>query len=76
MPMKRGRPRPQSTINRDAELLSLLLDGKARSRQDIAVALNVTGNTAYLALRRLRALGQVETRRVGSRHLWIAHTHG
>lgn len=75
MTIKRGRPRPQSTIDRDAEVLAALEDGP-RSRSDLATSVGVNVNVMYLTLRRLRDAGQVGTYRHGKQHLWMLYTHG
>lgn len=75
MTIKRGRPRPQSTIDRDAQVLAGLEDGP-RSRSDLAAMAGVNVNVMYLTLCRLRDAGQVGTYRRGKQHLWMLHTHG
>ncbi len=75
MTIKRGRPRPQITIDRDALVLAALSD-EPRSREDLATEFAVNINIMYLTLRRLRDAGQVDTYRHGNRHLWMRHTHG
>lgn len=76
MSMKRGRPRPQSTIDLDAEVFSLLTRNGPMSREDISVSCVVNLHITYRSLCRLRAAGQVVTHRIGKRHLWMTYTHG
>ena len=75
MTIKRGRPRPQHTIDLDEAVYSALFVGP-RSRADLAVALGVNVNVMYLSLRRLRSAGRVDTHRYGKHHLWTIYTQG
>lgn len=76
MSAKRGRPRPQSTIDLDTRVFSLLNGNGPMSREDLSVSCVVNMHIMYRSLCRLRAAGQVVTHRIGKRHLWIADTHG
>lgn len=57
----RGRPRPQSTIDRDATVLRHLRKNGPLTRNQIAESLGLSKSVAYLSLSRLRAEGQVRT---------------
>lgn len=76
MSIKRGRPRPQSTIDLDANVFSLLIREGPMSREDLSVSCVVNTHVLYRSLCRLRTAGRVITHRTGKRHLWIANTHG
>lgn len=52
---KRGRPRPQETIDRDDLVLNLLKEGKPLTRNEIMHTLRLTSVQVYLSLSRLRA---------------------
>ena len=67
----RGRPRPQSTIQRDGEILDILQrSGMPVGRKPLAEMLGVNQNIIYLSLSRLRRDGLVKTVRQGKHHLW------
>lgn len=66
---RRGRPRPQSTIDRDQQVLQALADG-GKTREDLVTATGLGKNQVYLSLYRLRVAGQVERTRDGGKHLW------
>lgn len=52
---KRGRPRPQETIDRDEQILNLLVEsGKPRTRNEIMQETGLTSVQVYLSLSRLR----------------------
>lgn len=57
----RGRPRPQSTIDRDAKLLAHLKANGPMSRNQLADSFGLDKTITYLALDRLRRAGQVRT---------------
>ncbi len=62
----RGRPRPQSTIDRDAKVLELIkTSGEGFTRAEIAEKLDLPGNEVYLSLYRLSRDGQIA--KAGSR---------
>lgn len=73
---RRGRPRPQDTIARDNQVTSTLQQAVAPlTRNDIASALGITSEAAYLSLHRLRQAGQVKrSRREDGQHVWQATT--
>lgn len=60
---RRGRPRPQEVMQRDERVRELLASGP-KTRNELATALSVDPNTAYLSIFRLRRAGQVEKVRV------------
>lgn len=49
----RGRPRPESTKQRDAAVLAHLQAAGPQNRKQIAEALGIPGNEVYLSLYRL-----------------------
>lgn len=57
---RRGRPRSQETIDRDASILDLLKDGPL-PRREISERLGINLSRTYLALERLRNAGKVKT---------------
>lgn len=75
MTIKRGRPRPQYTLDLDEAVYLALIAGP-RGRTDLASSLGVTINVMYLSLRRLREAGRVDIYRHGKRHLWMHYTQG
>lgn len=56
---RRGRPRSQETIDRDAAILALLKDGPL-PRRKISEQLGINWSRTYLALERLRNEGKVK----------------
>ncbi|MFC8423921.1 hypothetical protein ACFUN7_24100 [Streptomyces sp. NPDC057236] len=56
--VRRGRPRPAETIERD-ERIHTLLAGGARSRGQIAQETDLSTDLVHLALRRLQRDGRV-----------------
>lgn len=70
---RKGRPRPEATIARDEQVLSLVAGAGANgmTRSQIADDLQVDGNTAYLSLFRLRQAGKVSRVRNGTDHVWV-----
>ena len=72
---RRGRPRSQETIDRDAAILELLRNDGPLSRRDIAQRLKIVWSQAYLALERLRNQGKVKTCGGSSRAMvWTVET--
>jgi hypothetical protein len=75
-PTRRGRPRPQTTIERDTKVLDLVsAAGEAGlSRPAIAEQLGEGSkpSEAYLSLYRLRKDGKVERKTVDSKQVWVA----
>ena len=69
--VRRGRPRPESTITRDADVLKTLGDfGDAgATRNQLAEKLGVKPSEAYLALWRLNKAGSVAKTRVNGQHV-------
>lgn len=66
---RRGRPRPDSTIQRDEQVLTAVgADGK--TREDLAAGTGLTKSEVYLSLHRLRKQGLVERTRDGGKHVW------
>lgn len=50
---QRGRPRPDATVTRDARVLEYLTANGAKTRAELATALEIGGNEVYLSLYRL-----------------------
>lgn len=66
---RRGRPRPDSTIQRDEQVLAAVgADGK--TREDLATGTGLTKSEVYLSLHRLRKQGLIERTRDGGKHVW------
>jgi DNA-binding IclR family transcriptional regulator len=59
-PRRRGRPRPDDSIARDAKILALLDQQGPSTRNEISSRLGVSTSLTYLALSRLRDQGQVK----------------
>jgi predicted transcriptional regulator len=57
---RRGRPRPEINIRRDATIFRYLEESGPKSRNDIATALDLTPSLTYLALSRLAEKGDVK----------------
>jgi Mn-dependent DtxR family transcriptional regulator len=70
MARRRGRPRPQETIQRDERLLQVLREVPDMTKYELAEALKVSPSVVYLALRRLQAEGLVRHASIGKRHYW------
>lgn len=66
----RGRPRPESTIERDEAVFLALHNNGPTSRAQLTEWFGVNQNIVYLSLNRLRRAGRIETVRQGKRHLW------
>lgn len=70
---RRGRPRPDETIERDEKVLKLLQEQGAQTRNDIAEALGMGTTIAYLSLDRLRRQGKVrKCAGTGASTLWTS----
>jgi Mn-dependent DtxR family transcriptional regulator len=71
MAKRRGRPRPQETIQRDDRLVRVLEEAPdSMTKYELAEALEVSPSVVYLALRRLKADGRVRHVSLGKRHSW------
>jgi len=57
---RRGRPRPQDSIDRDRKILELLTEQGPQTRNDVSDSLRISRSLAYLALARLRGKGQIK----------------
>jgi DNA-binding transcriptional regulator GbsR (MarR family) len=55
---KRGRPRPQETIDRDEQIWRLLEEGKPLTRGEIMEKTGLSPVQIYLSLNRLRSIGK------------------
>lgn len=71
---RKGRPRPDSTIERDTKVLELVAASGTNgiTRTQLAEELKVEGNTVYLSLFRLRQANKVVRGRNGTDHVWTA----
>lgn len=68
---RRGRPRPQETIDRDAAVLAHVpADGTSVTRRQLAEATGMPENAVYLSLFRLHRDGEIERVREGGSHTW------
>jgi predicted ArsR family transcriptional regulator len=56
---QRGRPRPDTTVRRDATIRTFLEENGPKSRNEIAEALGISTQLTYLALSRLADAGSV-----------------
>lgn len=70
---RRGRPRPETTIQRDQQVLAALAQG-GKTREDLATETGLTKSEVYLSLHRLRKAGNVERTRDGGKHVWAQVT--
>jgi predicted ArsR family transcriptional regulator len=57
---RRGRPRPEESIERDLRIRTLLINEGPKTRNEIADSLGMSKSLAYLALSRLRESGKVK----------------
>lgn len=55
---RRGRPRPQETLERDDRALASLREG-AKTTEELAAALGVEKSIAYLSVYRLKRDGRI-----------------
>lgn len=65
---RRGRPRPEHTIERDDAVYAALETPMTRAQ--LAEATSFPKNEVYLSLYRLRAAGRIERARDGGNHVW------
>lgn len=68
---RRGRPRPDTTIARDEQVLAAIGAGSP-TRAQLAETTGLEPKAIYLSLYRLRVQGRVERVRDGSDHVWRA----
>lgn len=66
---RRGRPRPETTLERDAQTRALLEEGPI-TKTGLAEKLGVKDSEAYLSLHRLQKQGVARRVRNGSAHTW------
>jgi len=73
-PAKRGRPRPQSTIDRDEKAYAVIAAaGEAGvTKTQLATELGDLAKGAYLSLYRLRTTDRIERAHVDGKHVWRA----
>lgn len=72
---RRGRPRSQETIDRDAAILELLGKEGPLPRREISAQLGINWSRTYLALERLRNEGRVKPCGGSSRAMvWTVET--
>lgn len=70
-PRRRGRPRSPETIERDAQVLTVLREQGPQTRDQLVERFQVKPSLVYLALWRLRRAGQVErTSDETARYVW------
>lgn len=65
---RRGRPRPEATIERDKVVLAAL--AVPMTRGQLVDATGLTPNQVYLSLYRLRVNGDIVRDRSGAAHVW------
>lgn len=72
---KRGRPRSQETLARDAQILEAIRNSPTKpTRESLAAATGLEGSKVYLSLFRLQRDGQVVRSRDGGQHVWSVKT--
>jgi hypothetical protein len=77
---RRGRPRPEETIQRDEKALEVIREqGGSTTRNKLQEALGgeqagVKLSQAYLTLWRLRSQGKLVRERQGTEHVWRLKT--
>lgn len=69
---KRGRPRPEATIQRDAQVFEAITNAgdELMTRDGLAAALGIEPKLVYMSLWRLKADGQIERVHVNGAHRW------
>jgi hypothetical protein len=65
---KRGRPRPQTVIERDEQVFNALTSPMTRGQ--LAEASGVPEDKVYLSMFRLRDAGRIRRERQGGAHVW------
>lgn len=65
---RRGRPRPEATIQRDQRVLAAL--DTPKTRVQLVEELELNGKQVYLSLYRLHVAGQITRAREGGNHVW------
>lgn len=74
-PRRRGRPRSPETIERDAQVLTVLREQGPQTREQLVERFQVKPSLVYLALWRLRRTGEVErTSDESARYVWRVTT--
>jgi predicted transcriptional regulator len=72
-PTRRGRPRPDDTIERDNQVLKALQSSdKPLTRNELAAQLGLDGKIVYLSLYRLSRGGQITRGTEGRGQAWAA----
>jgi hypothetical protein len=66
---RRGRPRPEVTIERDAVVLKVL-EAAPSTKVQVAVETGFKENEVYLSLHRLQKTGKIKRVRDGGSHMW------
>lgn len=65
---RRGRPRPQATIDRDNSVYDVLT--RPMTRADLVTATGLKDSEVYLSLHRLRVSGRVARGSGGNARIW------
>lgn len=72
---RRGRPRPQATLDRDAQVLGAIQSTEGPvTRDKLVEATGMPANQVYLSLYRLRRDGAIVRGREGGAHTWSVVT--
>lgn len=66
---RRGRPRPQETLERDQRVYDHLGVAGPKTKKDLSTELGMTENAVYLSIYRLRRDGQIVSA-PGQRNVW------
>lgn len=70
---RRGRPRPQETIERDEQVHATIAgSGAGLTREEIAANTGLSSKLVYMSLYRLRTAGRIARRYEDGRHVWAA----
>lgn len=65
---RRGRPRPDNTVQRDEQVFEQL--GEPRTRGQLVELTQLDARAVYLSLHRLRTAGRIQRTRDGANHVW------
>lgn len=65
---RRGRPRPDNTVQRDEQVFEQL--SEPRTRGQLAEMTGLDARAVYLSLHRLRTTNRIQRTREGAQHVW------
>lgn len=76
-PTRRGRPRPQETLDRDEQVFKQVeMAPEGTTRDAVAAALGIGANQVYLSFYRLKRDGRIQRVAGASRHTWTVVSEG